>query len=207
MIQTLKRKYGENCPIFTNEIIKTMNKYSRPRVFQLIKEAENNNSLIRFDQGVYYIPTKTLLGDSTISIEQVVIKKYILEKNKVYGIFGGITLLQNFLLTYQIPNTIEVITNNETTWIRDIYIKNRKVILKKSRVRINSNNVFAYTILELFTIIDIDDFLNNNSAKREVIKYIKENNILKNDVLKMLNKFPSKTSKKILRSGIIDEFA
>lgn len=207
MIQTLKRKYGENCPIFTNEIIKTMNKYSRPRVFQLIKEAENNNSLIRFDQGVYYIPTKTLLGDSTISIEQVVIKKYILEKNKVYGIFGGITLLQNFLLTYQIPNTIEVITNNETTWIRDIYIKNRKVILKKSRVRINSNNVFAYTILELFTIIDIDNFLNNNSAKREVIKYIKENNILKNDVLKMLNKFPSKTSKKILRSGIIDEFA
>ncbi len=207
MIQTLKRKYGENCPIFTNEIIKTMNKYSRPRVFQLIKEAENNNSLIRFDQGVYYIPTKTLLGDSTISIEQVVIKKYILEKNKVYGIFGGITLLQNFLLTYQIPNTIEVITNNETTWIRDIYVKNRKVILKKSRVKINSNNVFAYTILELFTIIDIDDFLNNNSAKREVIKYIKENNILKNDVLKMLNKFPSKTSKKILRSGIIDEFA
>lgn len=207
MIQTLKRKYGENCPIFTNEIIKTMNKYSRPRVFQLIKEAENNNSLIRFDQGVYYIPTKTLLGDSTISIEQVVIKKYILEKNKVYGIFGGITLLQNFLLTYQIPNTIEVITNNETTWIRDIYIKNRKVILKKSRVRINSNNVFAYTILELFTIIDIDDFLYNNSAKREVIKYIKENNILKNDVLKMLDKFPSKTSKKILRSGIIDEFA
>ena len=67
--------------------------------------------------------------------------------------------------------------------------------------------MFAYTILELFTIIDIDDFLNNNSAKREVIKYIKENNILKNDVLKMLDKFPSKTSKKILRSGIIDEFA
>ena len=39
-LDVLRDKFGVNEPIFTQEILETFNKYSRPRVFQLIKEAE-----------------------------------------------------------------------------------------------------------------------------------------------------------------------
>ena len=78
MIERLKKKFGENEPIFTSEILEEMCDYSRPRVFQLLKKAEQEETLIKFDKGVYYIPTNTRYGKSIISVEQVIKKKYIL---------------------------------------------------------------------------------------------------------------------------------
>ncbi len=62
MIDRLKNKFGVNQPIFTYEILEEMKDYSRPRVFQHLKKAEQDQTLIKFDKGVYYIPTKTRYG-------------------------------------------------------------------------------------------------------------------------------------------------
>ncbi len=114
-----------------------MSKYSRHRVFQLIKKAEQEESLITmFDKGGYYIPTKTRYGKSLISVEQVIKKKYISNKDKVFGIYCGLQMQQSFMLTNQVPTAIEVITNNETMWVREIKLKNRSIILRKSRLPI-----------------------------------------------------------------------
>ena len=77
VIDRLQNRFGANQPIFTNEILEEMSEYSRPRVFQLLKKAEQEGALIKFDKGVYYIPTETRYGKSLISVEQVVRKKYI----------------------------------------------------------------------------------------------------------------------------------
>ena len=71
---------------------------------------------------------------------------------------------QNFLLTMQIPSSIEIITNNETMFVRETILKSRKIILRKSRLPITKENVNAYTILELFTNIDVKDYSNNLMA-------------------------------------------
>ena len=96
MIEKLKNKFGVNQPIFTSEILEEMSEYSRPRVFQLLNKAEKDGSIIRFEKGVYYIPTQTRYGKSLISVEQVIRKKYISNNDEIYGIYGGLQMQQNF---------------------------------------------------------------------------------------------------------------
>lgn len=205
MIERLKNKFGVNQPIFTNEILEVMKDYSRPRVFQLIKKAEQDESIVKFDKGIYYIPTKTRYGNSLISVEQVIKKKYISDNDEVFGIYGGLQMQQNFLITLQVPNTIEVVTNKETMWVRETKLKNRNIILRKSRIPITKENANAYTILELFSNIDIKKYLNDTSIQREVIHFIKEKEIKFKDLYPLTGAFPSKTTRNIMESGIINE--
>ena len=205
MIERLKNKFGVNQPIFTNEILEVMKDYSRPRVFQLIKKAEQDESIVKFDKGIYYIPTKTRYGNSLISVEQVIKKKYISDNDEVFGIYGGLQMQQNFLITLQVPNTIEVVTNKETMWVRETKLKNRNIILRKSRIPITKENANAYTILELFSNIDIKKYLDDTSIQREVIHFIKEKEIKLKDLYPLTGAFPSKTTRNIMESGIINE--
>ncbi len=206
MVEKLKNKFGVNHPIFTSEILEEMSEYSRPRVFQLLKKAEKEQMLIKFSKGVYYIPTETRYGKSLISVEQVIRKKYISDKGDIFGIYGGLQMQQNFMLTYQAPTAIEVVTNNETMWVRETKLKNRKIILRKSRLLITKDNVDAYTILELFNNMDMKKYFDDTSVQREVVKFIKNREIKAKDVYALAGAFPSKTIRKIMESGIINEF-
>lgn len=207
MIERLKIKFGVNQPIFTNEILEEMSEYSRPHVFQLLKKSEQEGTIIKFDRGVYYIPTETRYGKSLISVEQVITKRYISNNEDIFGIYGGLQMQQNFRLTYQVPNVIEVITNNETMWVREINIKDRRIILRKSRLPINKENVDAYIILELFTNIDMKKFLNDDFIKKEVVDFIKNRRIKAKDVYAIAGAFPSKAIRNIMEGEIINEFA
>ena len=207
VIERLRSKFGVNQPIFTSEILEEMSEYSRPRVFQLLKKAEQEQTLIKFDKGVYYIPTETRYGKSLISVEQVIRKKYISDKDNVFGIYGGLQMQQSFMLTYQVPTTIEVVTNNETMWVRETKLKNRSIILRKSRLPITRENADAYTILELFSKMDMRKYFDDTSVQREVVGFIKDRAIKAKDVYALAGAFPSKTIRNIMKGGIINEFA
>lgn len=206
-IQRLLTKYGKNEPIFTEEIMGEFSEYSRSRVFQLINYAVENGALARFDKGVYYIPTQTRYGQSVLTVEQVVQKKYVADKGEVFGIYGRLILQLNFLLSYQVPNAIEVITNNETMRVREIELQGRRVVLRKSRCKINKDNAAAYTIMELFSDIDLEQYKENSSARREVFGYIKENKIGRNELSALTSVFPARTTKNLMESGLIYEIA
>lgn len=206
MKERLKNKFGVNQPIFTSEILEEMSEYSRPRVFQLLKKAVQEERLIRFDKGVYYIPTETRYGKSVISVEQVVRKKYISDKGDIFGIYGGLQMQQSFLLTYQVPVAIEVVTNNETMWVRETKFKNRSIILRKSRLPITRDNADVYTILELFSNMDMRKYFDDTSVQREVVGFIRDRAIKGKDVYALAGAFPSRTTRNIMESGIINEF-
>ena len=207
VVERLISKFGVNQPIFTSEILEEMSEYSRPRVFQLLKKAEQEQTLIKFDKGVYYIPTETRYGKSLISVEQVIRKKYISDKDDVFGIYGGLQMQQSFMLTYQVPTAIEVVTNNETMWVRETKLKNRSIILRKSRLPITRDNVDVYTILELFSNMDMRKYFDDTSVQREVVGFIRDRAIKGKDVYALAGAFPSKTTRNIMESGIINEFA
>lgn len=206
-IEKLKDKFGVNQPIFTNEILEELSEYSRPRVFQLLKKAEQEQSIINFDKGIYYIPIDTRYGKSLISVEQVVRKKYISDKGEIFGIYGGLQMQQSFLLTYQVPTAIEVITNNETMWVRETKLKNRSIILRKSRLTITNDNVDAYTLLELFNNIDVKRYLKDELSQKEVIDFARDKAIKAKDVCLIAGAFPSKALRNIVGSGIVNELA
>lgn len=205
LVERLKSKFKLNEPIFTDEILKIMQDYSRSRIYQLITKAEKDGDLVRYDKGIYYLPKQTEFGLSVPTVNSVVDKKYISDNGKTFGIYGKYVLELNFLLSYQVPNVIEVITNNESRKVREIEIRGRKVILRKSRTTITNDNAGAYTLMELFNNIDMNQFKEKEQIKNSVIDYIKENKIKRSSILNMADAFPAKAMKNLATSGVLYE--
>ena len=201
-IETLKKHFKENEPIFTNEILDIFNEYSRGYVFRLIDIYVYQDKLIKFSNGIYYLPKKTIVGTSTITVEDVIKKKYLKYKQDTYGIYSGLSLQNMFSLSTQIPNTIEIVTNKEATRCRKITIDKMNIILRKSRCKINKKNANAYTVLQLFTEIENVNVL-DVIAKANIKDFIKNNNISNEDLFSLAAYFPAKTTKNLMCSGVI----
>ncbi len=206
-IERLSEKFNINEPIFTEEILGLFPEYSRAQVFRYIDKAKENKDIVQFAKGVYYIPNITFWDDlSTITADSVIEKKYLRNADQIYGVFGGIKLLNNFSVTTQMAAVIEVVTNNETTRCREIDINGRKFILRKSRCEINKNNYAAYTILQLFNDFTEQDRL-DESSRRRLFEYIKNRKVTQKQLLDLSMQFPARTTKKLIGSGIINEIA
>lgn len=205
LVKKLKEQFKENVPIFTNEILEIMKEYSRQRVYQMINEALNKETLIRYDRGIYYLPKETEFGNSILSLNDVINKKYIKNNGDVFGIYGKFVNDLNFSISTQVPNVIEVITNIETRKVREIEIRGRKIILRKSRIPITKENEGAYTLMELFNNINMRDFKENRQIKENVFNYTKEKEIKRDDLLNMAEFFPAKAMKNMVISGVLYE--
>lgn len=207
LMERLKYYYDFNEPIFTREILQVMSEYSRQRVYQMISDAEEKGLLVRYDIGIYYIPLITEFGQSVPSINNVIDKKYIKNKDETFGIYGKDIIALNFMLSYQVPNVIEVITNKESRKVREVEIRGQKIILRKSRLPITSSNENTYILLELFTHIDINKYNENKSVRDCISKFIDEKRITKSDILNIADAFPAKTMKNIAMTGVLYEVA
>lgn len=202
-VERIKDNYNPGLPIFTNDIISLFPEYTRAYVFRLIKKSENNGELVRFSRGAYCIPKKTFFGYSTISANNVANKKYIKDDVSIYGIYSGLTLLNQFGLTTQVPNVLEIVTNNEATRKRIVEIDGMKFIIRKSRFEINNNNYQYYTILQLFLEIGPNQKINDFSKKR-IKEYLINNNIDNNVLIKYAMYFPQQVIKTLLESEVLN---
>ncbi len=205
-LNEIKQKFNINEPIFTEELMELFPQYSRPYIFRIINEMEKANELVRYTKGVYFIPKKTFFGLSTITADSVVEKRYLKELNNVYGIYSGLKLLNLFSITTQVPNVVEIVTNNETMRCREIEVNGRKFILRKSRFEIDKNNADMYMLLQVFNDLDaktkLDDF-----AQRRLTSFIKEKGINLSKLLNLAMKFPAKTMKNLIGSGVLNGIA
>ncbi len=202
-IEDIKKTYGENTPIFADEIVTLFSNYTRAYVFRLIKKAEDAGELVAFSRGVYFIPKKTFFGQSTICSEMVAEKKYMKNNQSVYGIYAGLNLLNRFGVTTQVPNTMEIVTNNETTRKRNVTINGREFILRRARCEINKENYQTYTVLQLFSDMSDEDELDVFS-KKQIKNYLSNNKIKADDLFDLSRSFPAATLKKLVRSGVLN---
>lgn len=193
IVSRLQNKYSLNNPIFIDEIRSMFNDYSKIRVAQLVKESVDNGKLARFENGIYYIPTKTIFGTSTLSTTKVIEKKYIKNASEVYGFYCGLSLMNYIGITMQVPNTYEIMTNKESTRVRKVKVESQEVILRRARVEINKDNCTALQFLEFITSTKTDILLNN---KNLISKYFM-NNIDKKQIITYLPNYPSKTFKNL----------
>ena len=205
-IERLKEKFDIDEPIFTQEILDLFSDYSRAQVFRFINKAKENGEIIQYDKGTYYMPKQTIIGLSTITPDEIVQKKYLSSGDDIYGVYSGIQLLNMFSVTTQVPAVIEIVSNKESSKCRQITIKGRRFILRKSRFEINRENVYEYLILQLFNDFSNETKLNNTSRKK-LLDYIKEKGITQKKLLDMALKFPARTTQKLIRSGLINDVA
>lgn len=198
IFKLLKSKYAVNEPISIADIRSTLSNYTRGRVYQIIADLESQGQLKRFKQGTYYIPEKTIFGDSILDPRKVIVKKYISDGENSYGYFTGITLLNAFGLSTQSANLLEIRTNNESTNKRTVYVGKQQVIVKKSRIKLNNNNYAAIIILEIFNLLTFSEVKSKDFSR--VIEFARKNDLTSDKILRYAKDMPAKAAKNFIIS-------
>lgn len=204
-VEKLKTKYGTDEPIFYENIAESESSFSRARVYQLINSALEGGDLAKFGYDCYYIPTNTPFGKSLLNPRKVIEKKYIESDGEVYGYYTGLTLLNSFGVTTQMPNVIEIYSNNEATKCRRVKINNQTVIVKRARTKIDNSNYRQMMILELFNIADLNAI--DDAATQKIVEYIRANGISYKDIMKYADAMPARAIKNFVRSEVANAIA
>ena len=199
----LKNKYGENEPIYIEEI--RFEDYSRPWIFKELKKLVDDGKIKRFDTGIYYFPTKTFFGDSTLSPQKIVDRRFLSDGSNIYGYIAGRSLMNMTGLSTQVPNLIEIVTNNETTRVRDIQVGFQRVRARRSRTTVTKENAKALQFLDLMNVITPSGM--DETERYMLSKYIKRCGVVKDEVLQYTGIFPAKAMKNMIESGAVYELA
>jgi hypothetical protein len=201
LIDYLLKKYGTNKPIITEEL--SIPEISYDNLRKQLSRYNSQGILEKYSQGVYYIPKETIIGRSTLSIDDVINRKYITNDNDIYGFYSGLSFYNKLGISTQVPFVYEIVTNKEKSRIREITLKNQKIILRKPYVIINKNNYLENQFLDFINNANSNDLSDNVDVLK---KYIKDNNLNKNVILDLITYYPSKTSKKLIESRLLYEF-
>ena len=199
----LKEKFGEDEPIYIEEI--RYENYSRPWIFKELKKLVDGGELKRFDNGIYYFPIKMPWGDGTLSPRKIVEKRFLTDGDKVYGYVAGFSLKNQTGLSTQVPNFLEVVTNNESTRVRDIMVGFQRVRAHRSRTAVNKENVLTLQFLDLMNSIS-PKFM-DESERFMLSKYIKATGVTKEAVSQYAGLFPAKAMKNMIESEAVYELS
>lgn len=199
LLEMLYQQYGTNEPILLSEI--TFEDYSRPWIMKQLQSLCASGDICKYEKGVYYVPTQTIFGKSILNPRKVIEKKYINDSKRIIGYYSGITLQNQLKITTQMPNVLEIYTNNESSKVREITVGSQRVVLRRARVEINTDNAPILAFLELMN--DITPTMLDDDKKKRIAEYIGANNISKKDILKYASVFPDKVMRNLIESEAI----
>lgn len=189
--EQLKEKYGTDTLFTLNDIVSDYDEYDRIR--KSMSDAVKKGTIKRAAQGVYYFPHITFLGtESVVSAEDIACKLYM---DKDSGYYSGMTFVSMAGLTQQVPNTIEITTNNTKSRIRTVMIYRQKFVIRKSRIMVTQENKSVLPWLDLITKSDISVIIKNRDLIRSYIN--------PDMIRSVIESYPPVTSKKLISGGII----
>lgn len=195
----LLEMFGTDEPIMSNEI--KFKDYSKPWIYKQLNALVAEGKLMRFEKGVYYIPTDTIFGKSLLNPRKVIEKKYLSDGNDTIGYYSGITFQNRLRLTTQMPNVLEIYTNNETSKVRDVLVGKQKVLLRKARTEITDSNVAVQSFLELMNDTT-PDFL-DDERKELIQEFIEANGITRSKITEYAPVFPDKAMRNLIESEVV----
>lgn len=199
----IENKYKPNEPIFLAELdIPDMKPVS---VRQQMKKLTEEGRLKRFDAGIYYIPKKSMFrSGSTLSVDEVIRKKYLQDGVNRCGYVGGILFANQLGLTTQVPALYEVYTNKATTEYRETKLANLRVILRKPYCEIDTENAETLQFLDLIKeVVDISEVDGEELTKR-LLGYMKKKNIGFESMKPFLPYYPDRIYKNMYEVGLLN---
>jgi len=199
----LKSEYGTNEPIYVEEI--QFKDYSRSWIFKELKKLVDSGELKRFDTGIYYFPLKLSFGEGRLNSRKIAERRFLTDGSEVYGYIAGLSLLNLAGLSTQVPNFLELVTNNESTRVRDIQVGNQRVRAHRSRTTVTSDNVNTLQFLDLMNIITPNDM--DETERYMLSKYIKASGVTRASIMQNAGFFPAKAMKNMIESGAVYELA
>ena len=196
MVLEYINKNEKGIPIFIEEIkeyiIKFYNEKDKEKVFNNVKailNRMNKEGIIETAyKGIYYIPTENIFGKMLLGNRQIIRYKYIMDKK---GNITGAKLFNEAHLTTQVPNVIDIATN-ECKNFNKYENKNLNVIIRKPKIEINSEN---YKYLQLFDLIENKDNIGIevDNPDEIIYKFIEENDLDFEKIIKYARDTKSRT--------------
>ena len=183
--------YIQNCeknePIFIEDI--------KEYIMQLNKE----NIIKTAYKGIYYIPKTNIFGEVPLANSKIIQYKYLVDKfGNVKGYITGANLFNKVGLTTQVPNIIDIVTNeckNNNKYAN----KYLNVIIRKPKIEINNEN---YKYLQLIDLIENKDniYVEVDDMDEIIYNFIQENDL---DFEKILKYARETNSKAVIEKMVI----
>ena len=138
----IREHYKEAEPIFFSDLERE--DITRSALNQQLKKLCDKGLLEKYDVGVYFIPKKTLLN-STIgpNADMVARYRFISKGNNIDGFYGGNSFANQIGISTQVPQVVEIVSNNTNSSDREVRIGNRRFYVKKPIVQITKENVYV----------------------------------------------------------------
>lgn len=193
-------------PIFFSDI--EIEGITRSAINQQLKKLCDEEKLMKYENGVYYLPKKSRLSGAVgINADMVAKYKYIARRGKVDGFYSGNAFANQIGISTQVPNKIEIVSNNIAAKVREISIGKRKFIVRKSNVEVTETNVYVLQMLELLK--NLDAYLDEDyaDAKEKFKKYINVHGITRADVDMYIREYPVSIFKYYYELRLDDVFA
>ena len=205
LYEYLLANYKANEPIFVSDIDLPVSDVNLRQMFKTICDA---GKIKRFDTGIYYIPKARILnGGVRLAADEVAVAKYIIRKGKVDGFYSGYTFANQLGISTQVPYIKEIVSNNASTRVKEVNVRNKKIILRRARTEITNENYVVLQLLELLKDLEQYYDISFENVCERLKKYVKTENIKKADVDKYIGNFPDKIYKNIYRTGLYNVFA
>ena len=204
-IAYLKERYGCGVPIFLKDI--RIGGKSKTAIKQALYRANKNGEIQKEANGLYFFPRDDMFR-SGIYFDDYLRVKYICDDRagpcaelfNTVGYYSGLTFLNMFGLSEQVPAVIEITTNNTASKKREIEINGRRAILRKAKTKITYQNYKTLQFLDMFSFLSLEEVKKNKSL---IIEYAKSS-LPKGTAVEYLKFYPLQTTKKIVEGGIID---
>ena len=202
LYEYLIETYGENEPIFVAEIAYA--DMSENNIRQQIKKLTDGGLLKRYDTGIYFIPKKSIFkSDTQLSMNKVIEKKYLQDKNKRCGYISGIAFANQLGITTQVSMACEIVTNKATNERREIKLANSRVIIRRPRVLVDEKNYRLLQFLDLMKDIDSYAEITGAELNKCLCEYMKANSIRFADLEKYLRYYPDKIFRNLYETGLL----
>ena len=190
LFEYLLENYNVAEPIFFSDI--EVKNISKSALSQQLRKLCAEGKVVKYDDGIYYLPKKSRLnGVVGINADMVARYKYISRNGEVNGFYSGNVFANQIGISTQVPNKVEIVSNNIAASIREIPIGKRKFIVRKANVPITENNVYVLQMLELLKNLDTYLDTDYEDAREKFKAFVEMHNISKEDVDQYIRKYPA----------------
>lgn len=202
LYEYLLDNYKENEPIFLADL--QIDGMTRTNVRQQIKKLTDTGKVKRFDNGIYFLPQKTIFkSGSQLAPEKVLECKYLRDKDERCGYVSGLMFFNQMGLTTQVPMTYEVVTNKATSAYRETSLAKSRVIVRKPKVPITEKNYKALQFLDMLKDVDVYSEVMGKPLQNRLYRYMDDAHLSVSEMEPYFAYYPDKLYKNLAETRVV----
>lgn len=202
LYEYLLDNYKENEPIFLADL--QVDGMTRTNVRQQIKKLTDTGKVKRFDNGIYFLPKKTIFkSGSQLAPEKVLECKYLRDKDERCGYVSGLMFFNQMGLTTQVPMMYEVVSNKATNDYRETSLAKSRVIVRKPKVPVTEKNYKALQFLDMLKDVDVYSEVTGKPLQDRLYRYMDDANLSISEMEPYFAYYPDKLYKNLVETRVI----